>query len=202
MSRTDVLVDDAPPRHEATAPIRRSSPAVATRRPLRRRWPVRHPKLPAALITIALFVAAWAMFAPPQLGGKVSYVVTDGVSMLPHYHAGDLVILRKEASYHVGEVAAYHNTQLGVVVMHRIIARQGNRFVFKGDNNNFADNDHPTAGQIIGAEWIHLPRVGDIVTHLRIPIVTAIVLALVWIISIGPAPLSRRRRRRRHHRAR
>jgi signal peptidase I len=200
MSHLDVLVDDAPPRHAATAPIR---PAPSgTRRPLRRRWPLRHPKLPAALLTIALFVAAWAMFAPPQLGGKVSYVVTDGASMLPHFRAGDLVILRKESSYHVGEVAAYHNTQLGVVVMHRIIARDGNRFVFKGDNNNFADNDHPTAAQIVGAEWIHLPRLGDIVTHLRIPIVTAVLLAVVWIVAIGPAPLSRRRRRRRHHRAR
>jgi hypothetical protein len=185
MSHLDVLVDDAPPRHAATAPIR---PAPSgTRRPLRRRWPLRHPKLPAALLTIALFVAAWAMFAPPQLGGKVSYVVTDGASMLPHFRAGDLVILRKESSYHVGEVAAYHNTQLGVVVMHRIIARDGNR---------------PTAAQIVGAEWIHLPRLGDIVTHLRIPIVTAVLLAVVWIVAIGPAPLSRRRRRRRHHRAR
>jgi signal peptidase I len=199
MSRTDVLVDDRP-RDEVEAPIR-SAPAI-TRRAMRRRWSLRHPKLPAALITIVLFVAAWAMFAPPQLGGKVSYVVTDGVSMLPHYHAGDLVILRQEASYHVGEVAAYHNTQLGVVVMHRIIAREGDRFVFKGDNNNFADTDHPTAAQIVGAEWIHLPRLGDIVTHLRIPFVTAILLALLWIFSVGPAPLSRRKRRRRHHHAR
>ena len=194
---SDLLVEDRP---QAEAPIR-PAPAVI-RRPLRRRWSLRHPKLPVALLTIALFVAAWAIFAPPQLGGKVSYVVTDGVSMLPHYHKGDLVILRKEASYHVGEVAAYHNPQLGVVVMHRIIAREGNQFVFKGDNNNFADNYHPTATQIVGAEWIHLPRLGAIVTHLRIPAVTAVLLALVWVFSIGPAPLSRRRRRRRHHRAR
>jgi signal peptidase I len=182
------------------APVR-SAPTI-TRRPRRRYWALRHPKLPAALITGALFVGAWAMFAPPQLGGKVSYVVTDGVSMLPHYHAGDLVILQKEGSYHVGEVAAYHNAQLGVVVMHRIIAREGDRFVFKGDNNNFADTDQPTASQIVGTEWIHLPRLGDIVTHLRIPFVSAVLLALLWIFCVGPAPLSRRKRRRRHHRAR
>jgi len=199
MPPTDVLVE-VPPRHEVEPPI--GPMARVTRRPLRRRWSLRHPKLPVALLTIALFAAAWIMFAPPQLGGKVSYVVTDGVSMLPHYHAGDLVILRKEASYHVGEVAAYHNTQLDRVVMHRIIARQGDRFVFKGDSNNFADTNHPTAAQIVGAEWIHLPRLGDIVTHLRIPFVTAILLALLWIFSVGPAPLSRRKRRRRHHRAR
>jgi signal peptidase I len=200
MSRLDVLVEDRP-RNAAEAPA--SSATPRTRRPGHRRWSLRHPKLPVALLTIVLFVAAWAIFAPPQLGGKVSYVVTDGVSMLPHYRAGDLVILRKEPSYHVREVAAYHNAQLGVVVMHRIIARHGNHFVFKGDNNNFADNYLPTSAQIVGAEWIHLPRLGDVVTHLRIPAVTAVLLALLWVFSIGPAPLSRRRRRRRrHHRAR
>jgi signal peptidase I len=200
MPPTDFLVE-VPPRREVEAPIGPMA-GVTRRRPLRRRWSLRHPKLPAALITIVLFIAAWVTFAPPQLGGKVSYVVTDGVSMLPHYHAGDLVILRKEASYHVGEVAAYHNSQLDAVVMHRIIAREGDRFVFKGDNNNFADTDHPTAAQIVGAEWIHLPRLGDIVTHLRIPFVTAILLALLWVFAVGPAPLSRRKRKRRHHRAR
>lgn len=192
MHVTDVL--------EREVPVR-SSPAVAPR-PLTRRWSLRQPKLPLALLTIVLLVAAWAIFAPPQLGGKVTYVVTDGVSMLPKFHAGDLVILRQETSYHVGEVAAYHNAQLGVVVMHRIIAREGDRYVFKGDNNNFADTDHPTAGQIIGAEWIHVPRAGDIVTHLRIPVVAAILLALLWVVAVGPAPLSRRQRRRRHHHAR
>jgi signal peptidase I len=152
-----------------------------------------------AVVTLALFVIAWALLAPPQLGGKVSYVVTDGISMLPHYRAGDLVILRKQSTYKVGEVAGYHNAQLGVVVMHRIIARDGNRFVFKGDNNDFEDAYHPTAAQIVGAEWVHIPRVGVIIEHLRVPIVAAVLLGVLWIFAFGPEPVSRHKRRRHRH---
>ena len=116
--------------------------------------------------------------------------------MLPHFHAGDLVVLRKQSGYHVGEVAAYHNKQLGVVVMHRIIARDGSHFVFKGDNNSFDDAYEPTASQIVGDEWIHLPRVGVVVQYLRIPLVAAGGLAILWLFSFGPAAVPRRRRRR------
>jgi signal peptidase I len=148
------------------------------------------------LLTVALFVGAWALLAPPALGGRNTYVVTTGVSMLPHFHAGDLVILQKEDTYRVGEVAGYHNHQLGVVVMHRIIAIRDGHYFFKGDNNDFVDSYHPTKSQIVGAEWAHLPQVGRFLTDLRVPGVAAAFLALLWIFSFGRSRVSRRRRRR------
>lgn len=155
----------------------------------------------ASLITLALVIGGWAVLAPSALGGRDTYVVTTGVSMLPHFHAGDLVILRKEANYHVGEVAGYHNRELGVVVMHRIIAVHAGHYVFKGDNNNFVDTYEPTKSQIVGAEWVYIPRLGQLLNDLRVPAVAAGVLALLWIFSFG-RPQTSRRRRRRHHLAR
>jgi signal peptidase I len=152
----------------------------------------------ASLVALALLFAAWAFLAPAALGGRDTYVVTDGISMLPHFHAGDLVILRRESTYHVGEVAGYHNHELGVVVMHRIIAIHDGHYVFKGDNNNFVDSYEPTKSQIVGAEWVHAPRLGQFLNDLRVPGVAAAVLALLWIFSFGRPQISRRRRRRHH----
>lgn len=165
-----------------------------------RRWARSKLRLTRLVGTLALAAALWVGFAPQQLGGSTSYVITYGISMLPHFHAGDLVLLREEPSYHVGEVAGYHNGQLGVVVMHRIIAISDGRYVFKGDNNSFTDSYHPTKSQIVGAEWIHLPGVGHYLADLRSPAVAALALALLWILSFSFKTRSRRQRRR-HRRA-
>jgi signal peptidase I len=162
-------------------------------------WRFGHPRFLAALATFALCLAAWATFAPPQLGGSTSYAITTGVSMLPHFHAGDLVLLRHESSYTVGEVAGYHNGQLGVTVMHRIVAIDGDRYVFKGDNNDFTDMFEPTAAQIVGAEWIHLPGWGNTLLTLRAPVVGAVLLGLMWVFVFWPRSRSRWQRKRRRH---
>jgi signal peptidase I len=116
--------------------------------------------------------------------------------MLPNFHSGDLVLLRQESSYHVGEVAGYHNSQLHAVVMHRIVAVHNGRYYFKGDNNNFVDPFHPTQGQLVGAEWIHLPGAGRYVQYARVPMVAAVLAAVLWLLSFRSRPTTRRRRRR------
>ncbi|MGH9109068.1 MAG: S24/S26 family peptidase [Acidimicrobiales bacterium] len=136
---------------------------------------------------------------PQQLGGSMSYAITDGVSMLPTYHAGDLVVIRREPAYHLGEVAAFHNQQLHVIVLHRIVAIRGNRYVFKGDNNSWVTSYEPTKAQIVGAEWLHLAGAGKVLLDLRTPIVAAVLLGLLWLFSFWPRSASRRRRRRHRH---
>ena len=153
----------------------------------------------SVLATLVTCLAAWFAFAPPALGGATSYVMTEGASMLPHYHAGELVALRAQASYHVGDIVAYHNGSLGVVVMHRIVATDGDRYVFKGDNNNFIDSYHATKSEIVGAEWLQLPGAGRLLARLRVPIVAAVAFGLLWFFSFPAQRTSRRQRRRRRH---
>jgi signal peptidase I len=171
-----------------------SSPRAA-RRPLAGRWRLRHLRRLAFLPAIALCFAAWAALAPPQLGGSTSYSITAGTSMLPGFHAGDLVLLRRQPTYHVGEVAGYHNGQLGVTVMHRIVAVNGVHFVFKGDNNSWTDQYQPVAAQIVGAEWQRLPGGGKLMLTLRTPAVTAAVLGLLGLVIFWPRPSSSRPRK-------
>lgn len=152
------------------------------------------------LAGLAVAALAWAFLAPVAVGGPTSYVVTDGVSMLPRFHANGLVITHSESNYSVGEVVAYHNQQLHTVVMHRIVARDGNRYIFKGDNNGFRDSYHPTKAELVGEEWIYWPGAGRYLTFLRSPLTFAIVIAVVALISFRPESESRRQRRRRHAR--
>ena len=159
------------------------------------------PHLLLRLVTsaaIALVVLIGGLL-PQQLGGRMSYVITNGSSMLPHFHAGDLVIVRREPTYRVGEVAAFHNQQLHVIVLHRIVAIRGNRYVFKGDNNSFVTTYEPTKSQIVGAEWLHVPGGGRIIIDLRTPVIAAFLLGALWLFSFWPTSRSRRMRRRHRY---
>src|SRR5919204_2585396 len=94
-------------------------------------------RVPAALALLACAGAAWFFLAPPGLGGRTSYAVVYGTSMEPHFHRGDLVVLRRRPAYRVGEIVGYRSLKLRREVLHRIVAARGGRFTFKGDNNHF-----------------------------------------------------------------
>jgi signal peptidase I len=136
-------------------------------------------------------------FAPAQLGGSASYVITHGTSMEPHFHTGDLAIVRARSSYRVGEVVAYDNKMLHTIVLHRIIGRSGSRYIFKGDNNNFVDYEHPAASQLMGALWLHIPGAGATLESIRSPVLTGLLVAAGMLLFTGAAFTRRRRRRRR-----
>ncbi len=147
---------------------------------------------------LALVAVGWYFFAPVNIGGSTRYVVTSGISMEPRFHTGDLAIVRPAANYQVGEIVAYHSTLLHVTVLHRIIARHGNRYVFKGDNNNFIDPVQPTRADLLGKLWLHVPRGGVVLHALHTPIVAAVIAALLGLFAVfGFSENGRRRRRRR-----
>ncbi len=143
----------------------------------------------------------WFYFAPVQLGGSTTYVVTHGTSMEPRFHTGDLAIVRSQSNYHVGEVVAYQNHQLHTIVLHRIVGREGDRYLFKGDNNNFVDPEHPVASQLIGALWIHIPGVGLRLQSIRSPLVMGILLFVGMLLLTGGAFARTQGRRHRQRRA-
>lgn len=140
----------------------------------------RSPRLsgPRAALELTLLALAWALFAPTQVGGRAAYVVVTGNSMEPTYNRGDLVILRRAAQLRLGDVAAYRYPEVGTVI-HRVIARDGNTYLFKGDNNGWVDGYQPVPDEIIGKAWIHLPGVGATAVWFRKPFVLASFAALI-----------------------
>ena len=155
-----------------------------------RRSRLRRPLAAAA----ALFGAVvWLGFAPAALGGTGTYVTTFGQSMEPTLRAGDLVLVRPQDSYRVGDVAAYRSESLGTVVLHRIIARDGDRYVFQGDNNSWVDDERPTEDQIVGVMDGRASGVGRRLQQLRSPVGIG---AIVGVTVVPVAAKGKKRRRR------
>jgi signal peptidase I len=154
-------------------------------------------KLASGAAAVVVVASAWFFLAPAWLGGSTHYVVTDGVSMQPRFHTGDLALVRAAADYRVGEIVAYRSRELRTIVLHRIIGLDGNRYVFKGDNNDFVDPEHPARSQLVGRLWLHVPGVGARLQSLRSPRLFGALVGLAAFLLLGGGAAETRRRRRR-----
>lgn len=152
-----------------------------------------------SLVVIA--VLAWVFVAPLALGGRNSYLVTSGISMLPGIERGDLVVTRRTAEYRVGDVVAYREPRIGAV-LHRIIdiqEEEGGRFVLQGDNNDFIDPYRPAESEIMGRLWLHVPGVGSWLTKAREPRNAALLAVAGGMVLSVPVGSRQVRQSRRHH---
>jgi signal peptidase I len=151
------------------------------------------------LAAAAAAALAWALLAPGALGGSTAYVIVEGSSMTPTLAEGDLAILRDREHYEVGDVVGYRSAELGRVVLHRIVAKNGNHYVFKGDANSFKDAEQPVDTALVGELWMRVPQAGSALAWLQTPRNAAIVaaaVALVLLLGGGAGHHARGRRRR------
>lgn len=155
---------------------------------------------PAKAVAIAMVVAVlaigWFGFGPSRLGGGADYVTTNGNSMEPRFHTGDLAVIRPAADYRTGDVVAYRSATIDTVVMHRIVAVDGDRFTFRGDNNSWIDPDRPATDELVGKLALRIPQGGAWLDRLTSPTGLA-VIAFVLLVSTGIATQTRRNRRHR-----
>ena len=152
----------------------------------------------AGLVGLVAVVLAWAFLAPAQFAGSTSYAIVDGSSMQPVLERGDLGLLRPQDAYEVGDVVGYRSAALGRVVLHRIVGRDGERYVLKGDANGFRDAERPTADQVVGRLWVTVPVAGSVLAWLRDPTRAGLVVgAAAFVLLGGLTGLGALRRRRR-----
>jgi signal peptidase I len=151
-------------------------------------------------ILLVLVIIAWLYLAPRQLGGPVSYVTTSGNSMSPLFRSGDLAVVREVDHYEVGDIVAYHNPLLDVVFLHRIVERDGDRLVFKGDHNDFEDVPHVTRSRLIGKLWLRIGGGGEALALIQTPRNAAIAMGLLGLLAVGGIARTGPRRRRSRRR--
>jgi signal peptidase I len=156
-------------------------------------------RLPTVLGVTLL--ALWLAFLrPPFLGGSTSYVIVAGTSMEPAFHTGDLAVVREQTTYRRGDVVAF--LAGGALVIHRIVGGNGDEgFRVRGDNRDEADLWRPTAEQIVGRAWFHVPNAGRLLIVLSRPLNLALLLAVVTFFAVvgagrerpraGPRPSAR-----------
>jgi len=140
-----------------------------------------------ALATVALLLAAagtWWLW-PATLGGRTTYLVTEGTSMAPRFGSGDLAVVRTASRYTVGDVVAYRSSTLHAVVLHRIEGLRDGRFVLQGDHNAWLDPDEATADEIVGRLVGRVPQGGRWLTEARRPPVIGVAGVLGALLGVA-----------------
>ncbi len=152
----------------------------------------------AAILVVAGLALGAVFFAPVQLGGSTLYSSTVGTSMEPLFHKGDLALLRRAPSYHVGDIVLYQSPVLHRPVLHRIIVIQNDHYFFKGDNNDFVDPGYATSNDLLGKLWLRAPKAGRVLGWFGAPTHTALLagVAAAFLLLGGGAGTVRRGRRR------
>jgi signal peptidase I len=141
----------------------------------------------AVAVLVCLF---WAQYLRPQsFGGRAAYVLVSGQSMLPRYHTGDLVLVEKQPSYHVGQLIAYRvpkgDAMAGAQVIHRIVGGDAQHgFVVQGDNRSAPDVWRPKAGDVVGAKALRIPNAVLILQFLRSPLFLALLAACFVFVRV------------------
>jgi signal peptidase I len=158
----------------------------------------RRAKFMLAWVGVVAMLGLWVFFAPTKLGGSMTYSITDGISMKPLLVKNDLALVRTESTYQVGDVVLYESQVLHRPVLHRIILIQNGNYFFKGDNNDFVDPGYATRSELIGKLWLHVPRVGTVLTWFSKPLHAALLAAGAAMLVVWTGISTTPRRRRRH----
>lgn len=149
-----------------------------------------------AIIVLLAFVAAVLAYdkfvkksAIPSFFGR-SLLVIATPSMTGSVDAGDAIIIKKSATYEVGDVITYFPAGESVSVTHRIVRIEGEKYYAKGDANEAEDPDPIFSTQIAGKMTVRLPNLGIIIEWLRtwqgvafIVSIGAVVVALVMVAN-------------------
>src|SRR3569833_2821663 len=144
------------------------------------------------LVVTAVLVGIVVIGGWTTLTGRLSYVITNGVSMQPLYHAGDLVVVARSSSYHRGQIVAYHSGR--ITILHRIIGGDADGYTTKGVFFQFTDPGHPGAANLLGRAVLHIPAGG---IWLRRLTGRSVLAGAAFLLMLSTGATVRRRRRRR-----
>lgn len=129
----------------------------------------------------------------PTVFGYGSAVVVSG-SMEPELRINDLVIVKAQQGYELGDVIMFYDSSAGAYVTHRIVSVSAEGFGTQGDANNAPDQylvpTDAVVGKVVGA----MSGAGNVVSFLQSPagmLACVIVLAVLWLV---PDLVSRRKR--------
>ena len=114
----------------------------------------------------------------PKIFGYGYAVVISG-SMEPEISVNDIVYVKEQDSYAVGDIITYE--KYDSYITHRIIDVVDGEYVTKGDSNNTKDQDTVMLEQVRGKVVYVLPVFGAMVLYMKTPIGTLVTLLIALI---------------------
>ncbi len=114
----------------------------------------------------------------PKIFGYGYAVVISG-SMEPEISVNDIVYVKEQDSYAVGDIITYE--KYDSYITHRIIDIVDGEYVTKGDSNNTKDQDTVMLEQVRGKVVFVLPVFGAMVLYMKTPIGTLVTLLIALI---------------------
>lgn len=114
----------------------------------------------------------------PMPFGYGASVVLSG-SMEPKIAVGDLILIREDDSYAVGDIVVYQSGTISVV--HRIVSIDGETVTTRGDANNSDDKPFPVS-EIKGEVFGIIPLLGYLVWMLKSPIGIIVTIAVAFLL--------------------
>lgn len=158
----------------------------------------------AVLLTVIIVLNLW-MFVqqsvlkkdPPEIFGYSQLVVTSG-SMEPAFSAGDMIVIRQEEDYALGDIVTFRLNG-GDLVTHRIVGSVEGSFITKGDANNAEDDDLLDPARIVGKLVTCIPAVGSFLLFLRTPVGLFALVVVGFLLIELPTLLGARRQEKGRH---
>ena len=114
----------------------------------------------------------------PMPFGYGAAVVLTG-SMEPTIMTDEMIIVKAQENYEVGDVVVYQSGYS--LVVHRIVAMDDQTVMTRGDANN-VDDEPMELSRIKGEVIAHIPHVGTVIQVLKSPVATVILIAGVILI--------------------
>ncbi len=141
-----------------------------------------------AVLCAVLLVNIWMLVQQtvlkreaPEVLGYSQYIVTSG-SMEPSMSPGDLILVKSQESYGLGDVVTFRDSR-GETVTHRIVGGVSGQFITQGDANNTEDGELLPPERILGKLRLVLPGAGGVLMFLRSPL-GILVLLVVGVLLI------------------
>ena len=125
----------------------------------------------------------------PMPFGFGAAIVLSG-SMEPTFAAGDLIIVKESETFAVDDIVVYQDG--GSLVVHRVIAADGDTLTTQGDANNVAD-DPISHDAVKGTVLFWIPYGGTVVSLIKSPIGTICLIAAA--IALVEVPHRREKQR-------
>lgn len=99
-------------------------------------------------------------------------LVVKSNSMFPNLEKNDVILIKKYNDYKVNDIITYNYENY--LITHRIIEKNDEGFITKGDNNNSQDNDLVKLKDIKGKVILKINRKGKIILTLLLAIISIV----------------------------